>query len=88
MNNIDPLTLSLRHFNRRSNNVYYYYTTHLNNINTDEIVRIKVNILQKRAFELRFNFLFKMIELKTKISDEFYIYIESDDLEELYRKYQ
>ena len=88
MNNLHPLTFSLRHFNHESNHVYHYYTTHLNDVDANEIARTKMDILRKRVFELRFNFLFKVFKLEMKMFDEFYTFIESDDFEKLYREYR
>lgn len=88
MNNIDHLTPSLRRSTRESNGVYHYYAAHLDGADADEVTRTKVDMLRKRAFELGFNSLFEVIGLEAKMSNEFYTYVESGGLEELYREYR
>src|SRR5271169_1161665 len=88
MNNIDPLTPSLRRSDRDSNDPYHYYAAHLDGADADEVARTKVDVLRKRAFELGFNSLFEVFGLEAKMSDEFYTFVESGGLEELYREYR
>ena len=88
MINIDPSTSSLRRSSRVSNGVYHYYAAHLDGADADEIARTKVDILRKRAFELGFNSLFEVFALEAKMSDEFYTFVESGGLGELYREYR
>ena len=64
MNNINSLILSLRYSNHESNDIYHYYIIHLNDIDVDEIAKIKMNILRKRAFELGFNSLIRDVRIR------------------------
>jgi hypothetical protein len=88
MSNIDPLIPSLRRSSRESNGPFHYYAAHLDGADADEVARTKVDVLRKHAFELGFNSLFEVFGLEAKMSDEFYTFVESGGLEELYREYR
>jgi hypothetical protein len=58
VNNIDPLTPSLRHSGHELNSLYHYYAAHcLDGADADEVSRTKVDVLRKRVFELGTNLL-------------------------------
>ena len=85
MSNIDPFTPSLRHPSRESGR---FFSLLLDAADADEVVRTKGGRTTEARLRIGVQLLFKIFGLEAERPDEFYTFVESGGLDELYREYR